>query len=82
MSRKKQKKINSRHRLVFNKLPEGEEWALKVIFHPKTFEASPIALNWNFSPNCNKIYITHRLVLRYTDLRNIRTKMLKTGKKM
>jgi hypothetical protein len=32
--KKKTKKINPRHRRVFNRLPEGEEWALKVIFHP------------------------------------------------
>jgi hypothetical protein len=31
---KNKKKINPRHRRVFNRLPEGEEWALKVIFHP------------------------------------------------
>jgi len=34
-TKKKQKKTNSRHRRVFNRLPEGEEWALKVILHPK-----------------------------------------------
>jgi len=38
---KNKKKINPRHRLISNRLPEGEEWAL------------PIALDWNFSPNCN-----------------------------
>tara|TARA_B100000315_G_scaffold220124_1_gene222529 strand:+ start:81 stop:314 length:234 start_codon:yes stop_codon:yes gene_type:complete len=31
-NRKKTKKTNSRHRRVFNRLPEGEEWALKSDF--------------------------------------------------
>jgi len=49
---KNKKKSIQGNRFVFNRLPEGEEWALKMIFHPKIFKASPIALNWNFSPNC------------------------------
>jgi hypothetical protein len=35
--KKKTKKINPRHQLVFNRLPEGEEWALNVIFHPNNY---------------------------------------------
>jgi hypothetical protein len=32
---KVKKKINPRHRLVFIRLPGGEKWALKMIYHSK-----------------------------------------------
>jgi len=35
---KNKKKSIPRHRLIFNRLPEGEKWALKVIFHPKSLD--------------------------------------------
>jgi hypothetical protein len=41
--KKKTKKINPRHRRVFNRLPEGEEWALKVIFHPNKLKGDQVS---------------------------------------
>ena len=57
----------------------------------KIFKASPVALNWNFSPDCSisvqivvinvQYTIPNKLVLSVTNTSNTRTKMFKNRQK-